>query len=238
MINCTAEQPCVCGIVSIDGPSGAGKSSLAGALREEFDLPVLEIGPLFRYVAWLSRVGEAPSMRAAAATLIARLQSESLYCDLHRAGPFSATGLLHRGRPLDDELWDRGLGSDVVSASADSVVAAYVMLTARSLLRELPRAVVVGRTSRAFGFDRGSVALRLDADPEVRNDRKEEQLRIRDARAASIWEAVSNVKLPVTGYRIDTSNSSALAVALRGRQILVESTQAHSAWPLREAQAS
>jgi len=227
-----------CGFVSIDGPSGAGKSSLAADLRDRFQIPVLEVGPFFRYAAWLSRVGDACSTRAAAATLTERVRRESLRCSFETSGMFAAMALSHRGRPVDEELWDPDLGPAVALASVDSVVAAYIGLTVRALLRGLPRAVVVGRNAQVFGCGGGSVGLLLDADPDVRNERKEDQLRMRHARAARLWEADTPARRSPAGYRLETSNVSRLAVADFSAQIIAANAHPYGYGAPRESQAA
>jgi len=198
--------PAPAAVVAIDGRSGTGKSTLAGRLREQFGAPVLEIGPLFRYAAWLNGTGQAHSARDAAGTLLVRIATESMYYDVMNAGLFAETRLLHEGRQIDEELWDERWAADVRSAASDRAVQAYVALSVRALIRGFDRVVIVGRDAGSFVAGPAGLGVVLDAEGEVRRDRKTSQLGISRDGVADLWEP--RLTSRHRGVVVDTTEST------------------------------
>jgi len=155
-------------IVAIDGPAGSGKSTLARRLALALDLPYLNTGTTYRAMAREAlRRGIAPTDGEALTALVGQLQFE---IDPSSAPP----RLLVDGAPPADELRTVEVESIVSEVSRHP--------TLRAALHEVQRrlgeggAVVEGRDIGTVVFPEARVKLFLDADPEERAARREEEL--------------------------------------------------------------
>lgn len=157
-------------IVAIDGPSGVGKSTAARRLAERLGVPYLDTGAMYRALALevIERgVDPTDRERVAAAVEAAELALEP------EAGGFAV--LLH-GRPVGERI-----RSPEVSA-ASSRISEYPevrrrMVTLQRAVAGRLGAVVEGRDIGTRVFPDTPHKFFLDARPEVRFERRYEQLR-------------------------------------------------------------
>ena len=206
-------------IVAIDGPAGVGKSTAAKSLAARLGYLYLDTGALYRATAWaVIASGLDPADGVAVAAL---LPSLSIEMPLHHG---TATVLVN-GRDVTGEL-----RTPSVSAAA-SVVSAIPAV--RAWLLPIQRQIGAGGAVVAEGRDMGTkvfpaadVKFFLEADPNVRAQRRHRELviaghsgtpeetnadlAIRDARDRS--RAISPLAPAEDARRIDTSNLSATEV--------------------------
>jgi len=155
-------------IVALDGPVGVGKSSVAAALAQRLGFVYIDTGAMYRAVAWLAmRQGVDPSNQEATAALAgeARIRFE------HQDGRLRVW--------CNDEDVTEAIRTPEVSA-ATSPVADNPQVRERlvSLQRELGRdggVVMEGRDIATVVFPDAELPFYLDADPQVRAERRYRQ---------------------------------------------------------------
>ena len=153
-------------IVTIDGPAGAGKSSAARQLAERLGFEFLDTGAMYRAVAVaVMQKGIDPARTERVAKLMTSLTLQ-----------LQGQRLLIGGQDVTDQIRD-----PAVSQNA-SIVAAIPVVRAR--LVEWQRAIVNNGHFVCEGRDQGTVAfphaeckIFLTADPEIRAQRRWEELR-------------------------------------------------------------
>lgn len=155
-------------IITIDGPAGAGKSTIARELAARLNLPYLDTGAMFRFLAM--RLGPDALRKSPQ-----ELQAQALENNFELRGAGDDTILLANGQPLGDEL-----RADAVSALASSLAQSPVI---REILRSAQRRLASSTSLVAEGRDLGTVVFPdaackffLDASPEVRVRRRWRQL--------------------------------------------------------------
>jgi cytidylate kinase len=166
-------------VVAIDGPAGAGKSTLARGLARELGLPYLNTGAMYRSLAAEAlRRGIAPTDAAALADLAEHLR-------------FS----MDRGNPPSLVVDDRPLGDDLASPEVEAVVSSVARhLKVRAVLRAAqrrlgaPGAVVEGRDIGTVVFPDADLKVFLEAHPEERAARRQEERGSRDPAMAAALE--------------------------------------------------
>jgi CMP/dCMP kinase len=150
-------------IVAIDGPAGAGKSTVARRLAERLGFRYLDTGAMYRAVTWLA-------------------VERSL--ELEDAAPL---GLLAEDNPVDlDEDGTVTIdGYDVTDAIRQADIDRLVPIVARHpevrsvmrrrqrVLADLGNAVIEGRDIGTVVAPDADVKIYLNADPEVRAQRRQ-----------------------------------------------------------------
>ena len=152
-------------IIAVDGPADAGKSTTSRALSAYYELPYLESGMAYRYLAYLAlRRGVDIDDGQAMLRLCSGFVNES----------GERQGLLEESRKHADELRGAEIGAAVPAVSR--------LPELRGIITELIRswasggngrgAVVEGRDIGAVVFPGATTKFFLTADPEIRAERR------------------------------------------------------------------
>ncbi|MDL2307683.1 (d)CMP kinase [Desulfovibrio sp. OttesenSCG-928-C06] len=155
-------------IITLDGPAGVGKSTLAKALARELQLPFLDTGAMFRYVA--HALGE-DALKLDGPALAARL--ETLDFDLKGSGDNSI--LACNGQVPGNEIRTEQVGKLASKFAALPEVRDFLK-TAQQRLGNRGPLVAEGRDMGTVVFPQAARKFFLDADPLVRAKRRQLQL--------------------------------------------------------------
>lgn len=149
-------------VIAVDGPAASGKGTIARALAERFDLPLMDTGLLYRAVALnLWRWGGNP-----ASVFEALRACEDLNLD---------SG--------DPELRSEAVSKIASAISAYPAVRAALLDRQQSFARQPGGAVLDGRDIGTVIAPDADVKLFVTASPEVRARRRLEELLSRGMRA-------------------------------------------------------
>ncbi|MGA2570605.1 MAG: (d)CMP kinase [Terracidiphilus sp.] len=164
-----APKPARRPIVAIDGPAGAGKSTIARHLARHFGLLNLETGAMYRAFALKALRDEVPLDDAHALEMLARETSIRL-----------EPGEEENRVLLDGEEVSGLIRNPTVTEAASRVsvfppVRAW-MVRLQQQLGEPGGVVMEGRDIGTVVFPRADVKIFLDAAPEVRGQRRYEQI--------------------------------------------------------------
>ena len=155
-------------IIAIDGPAGAGKSTLAVRIAHRFNLLNLETGAIYRAFALKALgAGIAPEDAVALDSLTATTSI--------RLEPSSGRNRVF----LDDvEVTQRIREASVTEAASRVSVHPAIrtwMVALQQKMGERGRVVMEGRDIGTAVFPDADLKIFLDADPEVRGQRRYEQ---------------------------------------------------------------
>ncbi|MDE0063546.1 MAG: (d)CMP kinase [Gammaproteobacteria bacterium] len=153
-------------VICVDGPGGSGKSTLAALLADSLQWRHLDSGALYRLVAAAAlERGMSLEDREALAGLAARLDFR--FEDADPAVSGEAPGPDIRSEPV---------------GAAASTIAAYpelrsAILSRQRAARRPPGLVADGRDMGTVVFPDAPLKIYLDANPEVRAERRNKQLK-------------------------------------------------------------
>ena len=156
-------------IIAIDGPAGAGKSTVASRIARRFNLLNLETGAMYRAFALkVLEQGVSPDDaegldRLAASTSI-RLESSG-----------NGNRVFLDGVEVTSRLRDAPVTEAASRVSVHPAIRTW-MVDLQRRLGESGRIVMEGRDIGNAVFPDADVKIFLDADPEVRSQRRYEQL--------------------------------------------------------------
>ncbi|HEY9128139.1 MAG TPA: (d)CMP kinase [Acidobacteriaceae bacterium] len=156
-------------IVAIDGPAGAGKSTIARHLARHFGLLNLETGAMYRAFA-LKALNAGVALEDAAA-LLDLSGSSSISLEPTEQG----NRVLLDGADVTGELRDPAVTDGASRVSVHPPIRAWMV----RLQQELGAAggvVMEGRDIGTVVFPNADVKIFLDAAPEVRGQRRYEQI--------------------------------------------------------------
>ncbi len=156
-------------VIAIDGPAGAGKSTLAAHLARRFGFLNLETGAMYRALAY----------KAIDADL--DLDDETCLLDLCRRTTITLEPTRDGNRVLLDRLdvSRRIRDADVTAAASRASVHPLVrewMVHQQRLLGQAGGVVMEGRDIGTAVFPDAEVKIFLDASPEVRGNRRYQQV--------------------------------------------------------------
>lgn len=157
-------------IITIDGPAGTGKSTVARALAERLGLDCLDTGALYRAVALLAlesgvSLDDGPALASLA-------QEAELGFDWTGDPPRICIG----DRDVSERIRDLDVSSLVSSVARQPAVRAVLDSAQRRIARDRPRLVTEGRDQGSVVFPDADVRFFLDADEDVRAQRRANQL--------------------------------------------------------------
>jgi cytidylate kinase len=186
-------------IICIDGPSGAGKSSVATQLARRLGIPYLATGDLYRSTALLSKEFgiefEGPSL-ASKVVDVMKMPGFSV-----KFAPPSFNDLASNQRVF---IGEREVSQDIRTREIDSLssiisalppVRAQMLVLQREWARREPRGFVTeGRDTATEVFPESRYHFYLDADPQIRAERRARQrLKGQDPSPGQIEEALADI---------------------------------------------
>lgn len=159
-------------IVTLDGPAGSGKSTVARLLAKRLKLDFLDTGAMYRgLTAKVLERGIDPIRESYAVVELAR----------HLAMRFDWTTdpprLYVGSADVTDRLRDADVTEHVSDVAAIGGVRQVMVQAQQAIGREHPRLVSEGRDQGSVVFPDADVKFFLDARPEVRAQRRADQLR-------------------------------------------------------------
>lgn len=158
-------------VVAIDGPSGVGKSTAAKALAERLELPYLDTGAMYRALGL--KVLEAGIEPEDAPAVVALLETTSV--DLVAEGS-GALQVLLDGEPVGERIRTPRV-SEVTSKISTYPEVRRRMVALQRHCGESTGGVVEGRDIGTRVFPGTPHKFFLEASPEVRLERRYQQLR-------------------------------------------------------------
>lgn len=162
-------------VITIDGHRGTGKSRLARSLREYFGFGVLEIGPVFRLLAWLIKEDYAQTPQLACDVLQQLIEGGQIVINEQLGGELSSCRIEFEGRLIDEDLWSPRL-DDVLRdvAGAPDVVDRVARIV--RWLADGKNVIIIGREVGAKMFPEARAKILLQAGDHARRERKITQL--------------------------------------------------------------
>ncbi len=168
----TADYPL---IITIDGPAGTGKSTVARRLAERLGLEFLDTGAMYRAAAAIAiDRGHEAAVRAGHTADWLQLVLEA---DLHFDWRTRPPAVLAWLRPMDDRIRDHDVTALVSVVAAVAPLRKHMVQKQRIIGHQHPRLVTEGRDQGSVVFPDAPVKFYLDARPEVRAQRRADQLR-------------------------------------------------------------
>jgi cytidylate kinase len=157
-------------IITIDGPAGTGKSTVAHRLARRLGLDFLDTGALSRAAALVAlEQGIEPADGPAVAAAIAALR---LHFDFTSDPPRIMLGR----RDVSRRIRDLDVTRIVSIVAAQGALRRVLVEQQRRIAAEHPRLVSEGRDQGSVVFPDATLRFYLDAAPEVRAQRRLEQL--------------------------------------------------------------
>ncbi len=156
-------------IIAIDGPAGAGKSTVAARLAKRFHLLNLETGAMYRAFALKAlehqvSPDDAHALERLAASTSIRLEASE-----------SGNRVSLDGVEVTSRLRDTPVTEAASRVSVHPAIRKW-MVDLQRKLGESGRIVMEGRDIGNAVFPDADVKIFLDADPEVRSQRRYEQI--------------------------------------------------------------
>jgi cytidylate kinase len=153
-------------VIAIDGPSGSGKGTLAALLAERLGWHLLDSGALYRIVAAAAleravALDDEAGLTALATNLEIRFESDQVWVD-------------GQDRSLTIRTEAVSVGSSRVAAL---VAVRAAILEQQRAMRRVPGLVADGRDMGTVVFPDAPLKIFLDASPEVRAERRYNQLK-------------------------------------------------------------
>jgi cytidylate kinase len=153
--------------IAIDGPAASGKSTLARILSKRLGLIMVNSGAMYRAVTWkVLQQGIDPHDRAAVTEALRNMEVECGVDDL------SSTVRIDGVDP-GDELRSEEVNASVSAVAAVPEVRECLVSLQRDYLK-LGDVVIEGRDIGSVVFPETPYKIYMDADPNVREARREE----------------------------------------------------------------
>ncbi|MGB7404590.1 MAG: (d)CMP kinase [Pacificimonas sp.] len=146
-------------IVAVDGPAASGKGSIAKAIANEYGLPHLDTGLLYRAVGVAMRRADCPFDDSTRAAELARTMPDDLL--------------------EDDALRTRSAGADASVVSAHPAVREALLFRQKSFARQDGGAVLDGRDIGTVIAPGATIKLYVTATVEERAKRRARELNSR-----------------------------------------------------------
>lgn len=151
-------------IITIDGPAGVGKSTLANLLANKLNIPSLNTGAMFRYLAL--QLG-SKGLDLSDEELLAKENEFSF--SLKKNG--DASELYCNGKIIGNEIKNENVGA-LASAYGNKKGARQILLNAQRKLAEKTPLVTEGRDMGTVVFPDAACKFFLEATPKARAMRR------------------------------------------------------------------
>lgn len=157
-------------LVALDGPAGSGKGTVARRVAEALEVPYLDTGAMYRAVALavIDR-GVDPDDREGVLRVLEDL-------DLRLECRGAQVAVLLDGEPVEGRIRTSGVG-EIASKVAVVPEVRRALVALQRRFGSSHGAVMEGRDIGTRVFPEAPVKIYLDADPEVRAERRWRQLR-------------------------------------------------------------
>jgi cytidylate kinase len=152
-------------VIAIDGPAGAGKSTVASRLAKRFNLLNLETGAMYRAFALKAIKNEISPDDPIALENLAKATS----IRLESSG--NGNRVLLDGEEVTSQLRDAAVTEAASKVSVHPAIRKWMVDMQRKLGQDA-RVVMEGRDIGTAVFPDADVKIFLDADPEVRGQRR------------------------------------------------------------------
>ena len=153
-------------VIAIDGPAGSGKSTVARALAERLDLEYLDTGAMYRSVTFAAlRRGVDPSEADAVSRIAERAEIS--------VGP---EGVRVDGVDATIEIRGPEVSRAVSIVAANPAVRAELVRRQREWVAKRGGGVLEGRDIGTVVFPDAELKVYLTADPEVRAQRRSQEV--------------------------------------------------------------
>lgn len=157
-------------IITIDGPAGAGKTTIARALAQKLDIPLLESGALYRYLTW-RLINEQKELKDFSSDQELRdylkEKLKEIVVTLSKEGTF----LSYNNKTLKEELRTKEVEELVSEVSANKIVREEITKFLRELVKEM-KVVTEGRDMGSVVFPHADLKIYLTAELEERAKRR------------------------------------------------------------------
>lgn len=163
--------------IAIDGPAGAGKSTIARKLAAELGYHYVDTGAIYRTVAYFFDLwGVAPK----------DIDGIQRYIDELTVGLFyDEEGLQHmlmNGMDVTDDIRTQEIGQKASIISAHAIVREMLLDMQRDVAEEYD-VIMDGRDIGSVVLPKATVKIFLTASPEVRAQRRTEELKAKGQKA-------------------------------------------------------
>lgn len=163
--------------IAIDGPAGAGKSTIARKLATELGYHYVDTGAIYRTVAYFFDLwGVAPK----------DIDGIQRYIDELTVGLFyDEEGLQHmlmNGMDVTDDIRTQEIGQKASIISAHAIVREMLLDMQRDVAQEYD-VIMDGRDIGSVVLPKATVKIFLTASPEVRAQRRTEELKAKGQKA-------------------------------------------------------
>jgi CMP/dCMP kinase len=166
-------------IIAIDGPAGAGKSTIASRLARKLGYVNLESGAMYRALALQAIEWDASFDDEA--TLLKMAQNSNITLDRSIGG----NRVLLNGKDVSERIRERDVSEGASRVSVHPKVREWMVARQREL--GIGGGVVMeGRDIGTKVFPDADLKIFLDADPEIREQRRLDQLKVKGASAQAI----------------------------------------------------
>ena len=166
-------------IIAIDGPAGAGKSTIASRLARKLGYVNLESGAMYRALALQAIEWDASFDDEA--TLLKMAQNSTITLDRSIGG----NRVLLNGKDVSERIRERDVSEGASRVSVHPKVREWMVARQREL--GIGGGVVMeGRDIGTKVFPDADLKIFLDADPEIREQRRLDQLKVKGASAQAI----------------------------------------------------
>jgi CMP/dCMP kinase len=203
-------------IITIDGPAGTGKSSVARELARRLGLDFLDTGAMYRAATAIAiDRGIGPDEQERLVAVVAE-------ADLHFDWGTDPPAMLAWNEPVGERIRDADVNALVSEVSAIAPLREHMVKKQRLIGRQHPRLVTEGRDQGSVVFPDAAVKFYMDARPEVRAQRRADQLR-ESGRGANLGRLTEEIRrrdeldstrpvgplvCPADAERVDTSDMS------------------------------
>lgn len=175
-------------IVTIDGPAGTGKSTVAQALAERLGLDLLDTGAMYRAAAAIAideglidaiASKDGPDKEAAIERFVDIIARADLHFDWHTDPPaiMAMNQATNRFEPMNDRIRTPDVTKAVSIVAGITPLRRHMVRKQRLIGQQHPRLVTEGRDQGSVVFPGAMVKFFLDADLNVRAERRADQLR-------------------------------------------------------------